>query len=229
MSELVLNSGESFVLHGEVEVGGSYYQPESGSLNLKIYSIFDEVLLVQGEGLNYPYSVKPDQLPLNDNSGATGFKVSYSFISNGIELSKTQYLVIEKSFPVLFTKNDIINSLNASGTLTESDIDLAYAYKLVESEVGNTFMTDPDKHAMDSRLVFLKATMQILPTFSLRVLKTKRIDDHSETRFDIDGQRVMDQLQGEYNKLLSANYDIESETDTLVNLVAVTDIITGDS
>lgn len=228
MGEVILEEGENLILQGEVETDGGFYTPEDGTVTVKISKVFGNEEVYNESGLSFPLTINSDSFALNSEILITAFKVNITFQCEGLIITKRMYVTVEKSLPILFTKQDAIRTLGLDGNLEEKDVDIHYAYQLVSQTVGTQFMTLAKNHATDNRLVFLKTLMTLVPTYALRAKQVKKIDDHSETRFTVDTQSLLDRYEAEYNTLLSTAYDISYETDTLVSLVGTTDVITGE-
>ncbi|ASV43948.1 hypothetical protein [Pseudoalteromonas phage KB12-38] len=228
MGEVILEEGESLILQGEVETEGGFYTPEEGTITLKIHKVFGNEEVFNESGLSFPLTINLDSFALNAEILITAFKATLTFQCEGLIITKRIYVTVEKSLPILFSKQDAIRTLGLEGNLDAKDVDIHYAYQQVKQTVGTEFMTIANNHSVDNRLVFLKTLIMLIPMYDLRAKQIKKIDDHSETRFRVDTQNLLDRYEAEYNTLLSSTYDISYEIDSLLSLVTTTDVITGE-
>lgn len=228
MRETIVNEGEGYILAGEVEIGGQYYMPETGTIELKLSDLFGVQIGTTATGLQYPYAIPADRFTLPENTLVSATRITMTFDCVGLTLTKSFLVSVQKLLPVLFDENTILAELNAPSTVSTSDVNIHQAYEEVQRVAGETFMTDITKHSSDNRLVYLKTLMNMLPTYALKLFQIKKIDDHSETRFKFDADQLNAKLSSEYFTILAREYDYTSEIDTLLNLVSTTDIITGE-
>lgn len=229
MNELSISVGDPVHVQGEQEIGGAFYTPEDGTLSITIMDMFGTEVSDLGTGLPYPFTIAGTEFVLPESELVKTYIVRVGFIFESLQYTTKFRVKCEQILPLNFTQRDILQRLNSPDSCLESDVDLHYAYSKVQEELGETFMTIPANYQSDSRLVYLKALLLYLPTFTLHVYQSKKIDDHSDTRFKVDTEKLYDQFSSEYNLLRSSVYSIEPEVDTLLSVVATTDVITGES
>ncbi|MBL4705474.1 MAG: hypothetical protein JKY54_13205 [Flavobacteriales bacterium] len=226
--KLVLNLGDSYWIQGELVANDLYLTPESGSLKVELKDIFgNEILSLVDQA--YPFELTADQFVIPDGQTSKDFRLKISFTVEGLVYTLNSRIKVEKVLPVSFDKSDVINELNARDHIDESIVDIHLAYHQVNNEIETELFSDTSMYIWDNRLVYLRTLINLLPTYELKVLQTKRVDDHSETRFKANLKDIKLSFESEYYKILADNYGYSAEIDTLVSVVETTDIITGES
>lgn len=227
MTELTIIEGDKYILQGELEIDGLYYTPESGTLSVRITDLYGLEVLAHQANLSYPFTIDAGSFTLPEGMTTKHLRMRISFEVEGMVINKRYLFKVTKELPLTFNSEDVISTLGASDELSDSEVDIYYAYDQVLEKVGPTFMTIPANLNTDNRLVFIKTLLNLLPTYSLKILQVKKVDDHSETRFKIDLVGLKNSLLAEFNTILSLKYDLSYEAEQILEVVSRVDAYTG--
>lgn len=224
MNKLVLD--ESFTIPSEILINDDYCSADEGSVEYQLFNCIGE-LSDSGTGLSLPVVITADKLTVDSSVTHEHYQLRVTFKEKGENKSKQYHLRVGLPIVFGFSETDVLEELGLGNSMVELDINLYKAYDQVSDAIDKLALKDRATHALESELIKLKAKINILPSISLIMLKTVKVDDQTETRFDLDLDKIELDLKDEYQIKLRQITGESYNQEPLMAVVATTDIITG--
>lgn len=223
VSELLF--GDDYTIDSEIELNDTLYAADTGSVSVSIRDCLgQEVHSQSGETLPLVLSGAHFNIEVGHSEL---YQVILGFTVSGKAYKK--FISIKVVFPISFgfSDDDVRAFLGVNNTETESlYLDKYEALRLVEEDLEKAIFKDKTVYKKESRLVFLKLILMNIPTLKLRLKKSVKVDDYSESRFDLNIDEVEQRVRSEYNRIKQA-FGFSYDTEPLLVLGTPTDVVTG--
>lgn len=201
--------------------------------------IIVEILDATGNVLG-SHSIDPDNgvytVP-NTHLGLAGMELAKSiFVQLSFTIDDNDYQIMQivrviRFKPITVTPNQLRLQVGATiEEMPDAGFDIYGSYLELCERVGSDIFLDPTKLAKANRLIFLHCLIKELPTLSLRLMRSRAVDDHKFQRNRVDLNEVGNQLKSEFELLLVSDFNqvVERIDEPLLTIVQRSDPFLGD-